>query len=771
MIYQPAFHRVLGIPEGTVEPTPYDLLGMPPEPFTAEQVAARLRQRQRWIRLNLPGLPYVPLVLLWDAQLARAADTLSTAKDRRAFHRQVVREAADPDLTAHRTQREERIRRIHTCLDSLCEAGVLADKDRPEAARRLRQFGLDQTEIDAVLQHTPKLASRRDTPTAIAFFDSVLGLSLADGRLTEPDEQLVRGLAKRLGVPTGTVGRTIYERSLAADIERGNAPPRLIARPEAAASEPLDAEELEALAILSAREPRRRRHLPIAVGAACIVVFLGLGLMLALHWGGGGEEGAPVDGPALREGMPPKRARAKAGPRQALEPPLGHRKQAKREPASPHTTPKQGHAALAPRVMRTFTRDSDPEMLLTDVALALAACEDVVARFVYEEARPARAIDRAIKETDWKARAARLTRLARVSPMPKVGLTPSTPEDRGERDEDEALGPDRLHELSQSLRSAVPGIQFRAMADLEQANSGAAAKVILDGVEAVVMGKGGPFRTVRALRVLSRMRDPGIAARLAQLLSRCRSAPIAYYIARALCEDARQRAGVATLGFDSNLDQRRECAQHWERAIDRGQVVWGRSKRERRAPGPVDRRVRQGGPAWAPSPLPLRLTVQCVRSMECVARLIAAHRWHRQPVAPRQSPRLTLSAVETEARLVRALQASFEALDSMVRAYPTDRPPTCRAEAIRLKMTASLALSDTNWQKAVVLVNGACVLLDLLGRTREPALGPRLNAIRQERVAVLAGAANVLEELRAGAYYQLTLWEIVAGVGATNPPG
>ncbi len=73
------FYKLLGIPEDTAAPTPFQLLGLPAAPsppLTREQIEQAVLERKKMLRQNIPGPHALPIMSLIEQTIDRAAAKL-----------------------------------------------------------------------------------------------------------------------------------------------------------------------------------------------------------------------------------------------------------------------------------------------------------------------------------------------------------------------------------------------------------------------------------------------------------------------------------------------------------------------------------------------------------------------------------------------------------------------------------------------------------------------------------------------------------------------
>jgi len=220
MFYHPVFYKLLGIPEGTSDPTPFQLLGIEPGASDPETVKRALAERRMLLRQNIPGPQFIPMVSLIEKELDRAAALLLDPRKREAFAKRLQREAQQKKQ--QRLQKQVVAAR-QAVRETVNPDGTLPDDKRPALAGRLRALGLSAKAVRSILDGlpSPEAAAAETAPQSTDFFTTAVDLALSQGLLTPDDERKLLALAQKLRLPAELAARTINERLAARGARRG----------------------------------------------------------------------------------------------------------------------------------------------------------------------------------------------------------------------------------------------------------------------------------------------------------------------------------------------------------------------------------------------------------------------------------------------------------------------------------------------------------------------------------------------------------------------
>ena len=223
MAYHPILYRVLGVPDTGAEPTPYLLLAVPPERCTPETVRERLAECTKRIRQNIPGPQFIPIVALWERELAQAAAVLADPRKRAAWDARAAgqaRKAADGSLAR---RREDAATTVRQAVDAaVARDGTLDAARRRALKRQLRTLHVPRRQIKSSLAEIPRPMPDRQGPAAgaRAFLERATDMSLGQGLLTAKDEQALLNLAAKIQLPPETAAALIEARVKARGAKR-----------------------------------------------------------------------------------------------------------------------------------------------------------------------------------------------------------------------------------------------------------------------------------------------------------------------------------------------------------------------------------------------------------------------------------------------------------------------------------------------------------------------------------------------------------------------
>ena len=218
MLYFPVLYKLLKLPGGVLEPSPYQLLVVDKGGLSLQGIETALLRRKRQLHHSLPGPEYIPLLPLFEKQLDEAAATLLDSGRRSAVDQQLLLEAVDDTSLRQRAERQQRIGAIKQVLeDSLDQEGALSDAARVQLASKLVRMGIGNQEVKTLLAGFPYPAPMLLEPTAVTlgFFSQTVGETIGHGHLAVNDRGTLLALAARLGIPQ-RVAVSIIDRHLGA---------------------------------------------------------------------------------------------------------------------------------------------------------------------------------------------------------------------------------------------------------------------------------------------------------------------------------------------------------------------------------------------------------------------------------------------------------------------------------------------------------------------------------------------------------------------------
>jgi len=155
-MYEAMFPRLLGLPDGVVEITYYDYLGISPDEVTPEALKQALKARRAFVRRNMKNPKLMPVIFELEAKLREAYETLSRPGRRKAYDARLhvkkpeaKAEGAEEQLQALLKKSRRAIRRVRNPDRTLDP-----DKREPLIAE-LCQIGLDRRQAEELIKrHT-----------------------------------------------------------------------------------------------------------------------------------------------------------------------------------------------------------------------------------------------------------------------------------------------------------------------------------------------------------------------------------------------------------------------------------------------------------------------------------------------------------------------------------------------------------------------------------------------------------------------------------------
>ena len=415
------------------------------------------------------------------------------------------------------------------------------------------------------------------------------------------------------------------------------------------------------------------------------------------------------------------------------------------------------------------------EELLADVALTMLACRDRVIAFAqrrdFVSGELTDAVD-ADKRVEFFASKVTLPRAARA-PSPKHNGLPAM----------------RLEQLRKELQSSARSTRYAAVESLRVADSLAAAEALLQRLARATRMSSASFQqrpqevplASRVLRALETMGDPNIPRRLIGLMARASNNILTFQLDRSLDKILEHRVGEdvfrqvadgyremrATTRRQTGAAERRAKANAWTATLKRIE-----SYEARQGGGASSGRTPPAG-ASTPAASPqgrqptrtrLRLLVAAAHYAKQTADALDACTWPAP--SPAASPRPGAAAASIPAPadistdLLRSLDRIVRRLDSLVKARPEAKQRAAAIDRIHQDRRARTLASRTALQRAVVDLDTAACLLELLARTldRNGKAQKELDEIHDERVKASMAPTTVIEEMRESSFFNCFLW-------------
>lgn len=451
--------------------------------------------------------------------------------------------------------------------------------------------------------------------------------------------------------------------------------------------------------------------------------------------------------------------------------------------AAPRVPPSGPGAA---EVRRAYTASAAPDALLSDLALTMLACRDRAARLTGNSAgQKDTEVARLLTAAD---RAAELTRSVNLSPTPfaapVVVVAPPPAPARGLAAPVPMAVPADAATIAKDMAASSTTVRYRAIERLREMDSAEAADALLAALQIKARSSAAPdlktaFRILAALKAVHQNKIP---AALVDLLLTCQSGPIAFQIVRTLEEGT----GIATddvgkLPYVHLMTAQKAASEWWWTRTTGKAITWpaaGGAAAVRAAAAPKGILDPAALPAavtaaWQPDPAPLKLLGAANAAAAAAAEDLKAWKWGGA-AAPASRPAGTdavLAGPDVGTEFAQSLGIMVDQLDRLVREHPAGKANAIRADiVVQLRQARTLA-ADTPLQKAAVELDTATALLELLVEESDPGGTSRaaVARLKTERKAALDGAANVLQELREAAYFNLALWDLLASNGGHAP--
>ncbi|AQT69501.1 hypothetical protein STSP2_02692 [Anaerohalosphaera lusitana] len=206
------FYRILGIARHIVDPSYYHILGIDRKGCNADVVRSALKARKRELRENIPGPEFIPLVMKFEKeQLEVAAEVLADEHKRREYDKQLLlKQRQIEKKTEENAALLERTRAA--VMNAVSSDGTLTPARRVALAKELRQIGVAQKNVDAILARIP-LSNKEETQIGlnVSFFRDAVSLEASDGPLSPEQFNKLVKLGKRLGLTEKAVFECIEE--------------------------------------------------------------------------------------------------------------------------------------------------------------------------------------------------------------------------------------------------------------------------------------------------------------------------------------------------------------------------------------------------------------------------------------------------------------------------------------------------------------------------------------------------------------------------------
>jgi hypothetical protein len=206
MTYPPAFRRLLGLPEGVTDPGPHELLGLDPAMCGPAAIDDALKERKKVLRQRIPGPQFIPLIVLIEAELDRAAASLLDPTEGTAFGHTSPRNAK-PKCEPMRPEKET----DRGTPPAFRGEKVTSDGQARTPSGRCGDAGLEEEDIQSIPAATPRGMPEVPPSEARDFFATAVALAIRQRLLARADEANLLTLAEKLGLSRSEAMSSIRE--------------------------------------------------------------------------------------------------------------------------------------------------------------------------------------------------------------------------------------------------------------------------------------------------------------------------------------------------------------------------------------------------------------------------------------------------------------------------------------------------------------------------------------------------------------------------------
>jgi hypothetical protein len=175
------FHRMLGIPDTSTDPTPHELLGLRHGRLSDDEIQAALNERSKLIRQRLPNQQFIPLALSFEHQLKEAAAALQSQRPRATTERR--RSESRPATTVDEPR---------TALSPPSPSSTSTSPLTPPPA---------SPPAPPMVPPLPSVENDPGASTDVSdYFRKAVRLTIVRGSLRSDDESILLDLADRFGL-------------------------------------------------------------------------------------------------------------------------------------------------------------------------------------------------------------------------------------------------------------------------------------------------------------------------------------------------------------------------------------------------------------------------------------------------------------------------------------------------------------------------------------------------------------------------------------------
>lgn len=203
-MYEPFFYTLLRLPEDLTDPSYYDLLGLTPGPATRQQVKAALEATRRRLRGNIPHPQFIPMCVIVEQELEKAAGVLSDAKQKAAYDNEI---ALPPPIG----KTDVRKQALALLRKEVRPDGTIPEKRRNELARELVGLGLETDEVRKIFSRIPATEVKQYPKRALKFLkaSATMAVRQEGPQLSEKTLKALRATGANLGLSDNQINHVL----------------------------------------------------------------------------------------------------------------------------------------------------------------------------------------------------------------------------------------------------------------------------------------------------------------------------------------------------------------------------------------------------------------------------------------------------------------------------------------------------------------------------------------------------------------------------------
>jgi hypothetical protein len=321
-----------------------------------------------------------------------------------------------------------------------------------------------------------------------------------------------------------------------------------------------------------------------------------------------------------------------------------------------------------------------------------------------------------------------------------------------------------LADLRKQLDSSSRTTRYQALDKLQEMDTDDAADLLLQGLDAQAEKKPADAAAVRKiLLALKNMKSSQIPRRLAKILQLAKDEFAGYEIDLALHDILKAVPTGGLFPYKSTRRQRTEAAEFWAKRA---------AALEAAKPAPKPPAAIEVPPPPAASQVKLELSAGETATLKLLARAAADLRacgkelqaYHWGKPAKEAAPAAAATAgVNGGSELAKATSELVDELKRLAREHPCAPQFSARIDKVLSLHGRRSLLCENDLQAAAVDLHVAGQLLEIIASECDSgqAAADALRAAGTERAARLKQAGTVAQELRASAYGDLAVWDIL----------